>query len=68
MFRLWNEATCCYLHMTGQGETRAVGHSWLGYAHQAETLERRASIRGEVWPYTRRARNAHIDNATEDDL
>lgn len=65
MFRLWNEATGCYLHMSGRGETKAVGQSWLGYAHQAETLQHRAKVRGEAWPYVRRARNAHVEAETE---
>lgn len=57
MHRLWNPETKQYLHLSGAGETPDVALSWLGYAHQADTLRTRARTRGDEWPYRRRARN-----------
>lgn len=49
--RLWNPETRQYLHLSGEGETPDTFYSWSGYPHQARTLERRATERGETWPY-----------------
>lgn len=58
MHRLWNPETRQYLHLSATGETPDVALSWLGYAHQADTLRDRALDRGEPWPYRRRSRYA----------
>lgn len=60
MVRLWNRDTKSYLHLSGQGETTDVNHSWLGFAHQTDALRQRASARAEGWPYVRRSRNDHL--------
>lgn len=63
MHRLWNPATRCYLHLSGAGETRNVNFSWIGFAYQADTLRQRAAARGEAWPYVRRGRKQHQQDA-----
>lgn len=63
MHRLLNPATRCYLHLSGAGETRNVNFSWIGFAYQADTLRQRAAARGEAWPYVRRGRNQHQQDA-----
>ena len=49
--RLINPETQEFLHMSGQGVTKDVTWSWLGYHYQAETLRRNATTRGEIWPF-----------------
>lgn len=56
-FRLWNENTQMYLHMDGVNETADIMWSWSGFGHQAETLQKRATARGDDWPYIRAALN-----------
>lgn len=58
MHRLWNPETRQYLHLSATGETPDVNMSWLGYAHQADTLRNRALARGDDWPYRHRSRYA----------
>lgn len=48
--RLFNEATGCYLHLSGAGETRHTQYAWCGYKRQARSLRAKAS----EWPYRAR--------------
>lgn len=57
MHRLWNPQTRRYLHMAADRETDDINLSWLGYAHQADTLRARALADSKPWPYVRRSRN-----------
>lgn len=57
MHRLWNPQTRRYLHLSGASETPDVALSWLGYAHQADTLRSRTLADSKLWPYVRRSRN-----------
>jgi hypothetical protein len=50
--RLWNHVTGQYLHQSGAGDTVGTAYSWIGFKHQAATLQRRAKERGEAWPYS----------------
>ena len=57
MHRLWNPQTRRYLHLSATCETDDINLSWLGYAHQADTLRARALADSKPWPYVRRSRN-----------
>ena len=64
--RLRDCTTGEFLHLSGQGRTRDIKNSWLGFAHQAETLRQRAQARGEPWPFTPIRRSLfEIDRATQ---
>lgn len=51
MKRLFNTETRKYLHTSGSGEVQTTDFAWFGYAYQADTLEQRAKILKEPWPY-----------------
>lgn len=51
MIRLRDPLTGDLLHLSGQGTTRDVNHSWLGLRHQADTLRQRAAAQGRAWPF-----------------
>lgn len=51
MVRLRDPETKAFLHMSGSSTTPNTNWSWLGYQYQAETLKKRAKIRGENWPF-----------------
>lgn len=50
--RLRDTDTGEFLHLSGQGTTRNVHESWLGFKHQALTLAIRAFERGEEFPFS----------------
>ncbi|MDP2495887.1 hypothetical protein Q8W25_17800 [Shimia thalassica] len=51
MIRLRDPDTGDFLHLSGQGSTKDIGQSWLGYRHQADTLRSRACLAGTPFPY-----------------
>ncbi|WP_243612958.1 hypothetical protein [Shimia aestuarii] len=65
-FRLRDCTTGEFLHLSGQGRTRDIKLSWLGFSHQAQTLRDRALARGEPWPFTPIRRSLfEIDRASQ---
>lgn len=51
MIRLRDPNTGDFLHLSGKGTTADTAQSWLGFRHQAATLQERAVTRGEDWPF-----------------
>lgn len=49
--RLFNYATECYLHLTGEGETPSEDYSWSGLHRQADRIKANAIAKGKPWPY-----------------
>lgn len=67
-FRLRDEADGLFLHASGTGKTTLRQHSWLGFAHQAETLEARAKARQDDWPFQAIPRTVVDRQPQADDL
>lgn len=55
--RLRDPSTGAFLHLSGTGTTQTIEQSWLGHAHQADTLKRRATAQGKAWPFLKVARD-----------
>lgn len=58
MMRLFSAETGELLHLDGESATRDINQSWLGFLHQATTLEKRSKDAGIDWPYEPVHRNS----------
>jgi len=55
--RLFDPCTQQFLHLNGSTLSKSETWAWLGFNHQAKTLEQRAIVRGEDWPFITVPRN-----------
>ena len=68
LVRLWNPSSYVCLHLSGEGETSDVNHSWLGFSSQADALRQRAKAQGIDWTIVRCSRNIHFGTLREHEL
>lgn len=53
LMRLRDPSTGLWLHLDARSSTASATWSWSGTQQQASTLEQRAIIRDEPWPYVK---------------